>query len=128
MFGNFMMGRYGIDHLTKAMLIAGILLTFFGDALEWSLFTLLSYVMFFGCVYRTTSKNITARQTENRKFLQYYNPAKSWMTNKISIAKSNKNYKYFKCPNCSQQLRVPKGRGKISVTCSKCNKKFLQKS
>ena len=128
MFGNFMAGRYGIDHLTKAMFIAGMLLTFFGNALKWSIFTLLSYLMFFGCVYRTTSRNITGRQAENNKFLKYYKPAKSWVANKYNIARSSRYYKYFNCPNCNKQLRVPRGKGKIEVTCNKCSYKFLKKS
>lgn len=128
MFRNFMAGRYGIDQLTIAMLIAGMVLTFIGDVFDLYLLTLLTYVLFLGCIYRTTSRKISVRQDENYKFLQYYNPAKSWITGKYNIAKSSRNYKYFKCPNCNQQLRVPRGRGKIAVTCSKCNNKFIKKS
>lgn len=128
MFRSFTTRRYGVDQLTIAMLIAGMVLTYIGDIFNLYLLTLLSYILFIGCVYRTTSRKISVRQNENNKFLQYYNPTKSWIASKYNIAKSSKFYKYFKCPNCNQQLRVPRGRGKIAVTCNKCNNKFISKS
>lgn len=127
-FRNFMIGRYGTDQLTLALLISGMVLTFIGDALDLEFLTLITYAIFIACIYRTMSRNIAARQKENLKFLQYWNPAKAWSKSKYNIAKSSREYKYFKCPNCKQQLRAPRGRGKISVTCQKCNTKFTKKS
>ena len=127
-FRNFMMGRYGTDQLTLALLISGMVLTFIGDALDFQFLTLITYAIFIACIYRTMSRNIAARQKENFKFLKYWNPAKAWSKSKLNIAKSHREYKYFKCPNCKQQLRAPRGKGKISVTCQKCNTKFTQKS
>lgn len=127
-FRNFMTGRYGTDQLTVALLVLGMVLTFLGNAFNWYSITMITYVIFIACVYRTLSRNILARQKENNKFLQYFNPTKSWLAGKYRIAKSSKDYKYFKCPNCKQELRVPRGKGKIAVTCSKCHTKFIQKS
>ena len=31
-----------------------------------------------------------------------------------------KQYKFFKCPMCKQEVRVPRGHGKICITCPKC--------
>ncbi len=39
-----------------------------------------------------------------------------------------KYYKYFNCPNCNQKVRVPKGRGKIEITCPKCRTSFIRKT
>ncbi|WMJ78282.1 MULTISPECIES: hypothetical protein [unclassified Sedimentibacter] len=127
-FRNFMTGRYGTDQLTVALIILGMVLTFTGDVFRLDLLTLISYAAFLMSIYRTLSKNIIARRKENAKFLHYWNPAKDWLSTKYSILKSNKSYKYFKCPNCKQELRVPRGRGKIAVTCQKCHTKFIQKS
>jgi len=127
-FRNFMMGRYGTDQLTLALLILGMIFTFIGNALELNFLTTFTYVIFLACIYRTMSKNIPARQKENYKFLKYWNPVKSWSKGKFNIVKSSKDYKYLKCPNCKQELRVPRGKGKISVTCKKCNTKFIAKS
>lgn len=127
-FKNFMVGRYGTDQLTIALMIAGMVLTFIGDALDLNFLTMITYVIFIAGIYRVMSKNILARQKENNKFLQYWNPSKKWLGAKYSTLKSSREYKYFKCPNCKQELRVPRGKGKISVTCNKCNNKFIQKS
>ena len=64
---------------------------------------------------------------ENDKFLSLIQPVKK----RINIIKSNKNdkmHKYFLCPNCKQTVRVPRGRGQITITCPKCKQKFDKKS
>lgn len=125
---NFMMGRYGTDQLTLTLLISGMVLTFISNAFDLNFLSRLTYLIFFICIYRTMSKNISARQKENYKFLKYWNPIMSWSKAKYNVVKSSKDYKYFKCPNCKQVIRAPRGKGKISVTCQKCNTKFIQKS
>ncbi len=37
-------------------------------------------------------------------------------------------YKYYNCPNCNQKVRVPKGKGKIEITCPKCRTSFIRKT
>ena len=39
-----------------------------------------------------------------------------------------RTYRYLICPQCSQRLRVPRGKGKIRVTCTKCRNQFIAKS
>ena len=33
-------------------------------------------------------------------------------------------HNYFSCPNCRTVLRVPKGKGRIQITCAKCGTRF----
>lgn len=33
-------------------------------------------------------------------------------------------YCYYYCPNCKQQVRVPAGKGKVRITCPRCEHKF----
>ena len=33
-------------------------------------------------------------------------------------------YCYYYCPNCKQQVRVPAGKGKVRITCPRCQHKF----
>jgi hypothetical protein len=105
-----------------------MILTFLANAFKWHAVTMFSNVIFLACIYRALSKNISARQTENIKFLKLYNPAKTWITGKYNIIKSLRYYKYFKCPNCKQEIRAPRGKGKILITCQKCKNKFIQKT
>ena len=37
-------------------------------------------------------------------------------------------FKYFKCPNCKAKLRVPKGKGRLNITCPKCRTMFHGKT
>ncbi len=127
-FRNFMNGRYGVDQLTLSLLVLGMVLTFLANAFEWHAVTIFTFVIFLVCIYRVTSKNISARRAENIKFLKLYTPAKAWTIGKYNIIKSLRYYKYFKCPQCKQEIRAPRGRGKISVTCQKCKNKFVQKT
>jgi len=39
-----------------------------------------------------------------------------------------RDYRFYKCPTCKQEVRVPKGHGKIEITCPKCREKFIRRS
>lgn len=39
-----------------------------------------------------------------------------------------KHYKYLICPQCTQRLRVPRGKGRLLVTCTRCGNKFETRS
>ena len=39
-----------------------------------------------------------------------------------------KIYRFYKCPQCRQRVRVPKGKGRICITCPKCRAEFIKKS
>lgn len=127
-FRMFMMGRYGTDQLSMAIIVLGMILTFIGDAISSSILTLLSYLVFGLCIYRMLSKNTAVRQQENYKFLKVWNPTKNSMQSKLTLIKGIRTYKYFKCPNCKQTLRAPRGKGKIAVTCQKCKTKFIKQT
>jgi transcription elongation factor Elf1 len=36
----------------------------------------------------------------------------------------DKEHRYFKCPGCGQRLRVPRGKGRISINCRSCGAAF----
>ena len=78
------------------------------------------------------SKNIYKRAAENEKYLQFISRFKrkngSTTYNNTQNAEQKKYYKYFKCPGCSQKIRIPRGHGKIEIKCPKCNTKFIRKS
>jgi hypothetical protein len=80
------------------------------------------------CVFRILSRNIFKRKQENYKYLKIENSVVIWFKQKLNRAKDSKTHKYFTCPDCKQKLRVPRGQGKISVTCPKCKKSFKAKS
>ena len=127
---KFMYGRYGGDHLSRALLILSFILLIIVGFLPKSLSSLsvIGYIPTIVCIYRIFSKNIYKRQQENYKYLKIENSVIKWFKQKLNIAKDSKTHKYFKCPDCKQRLRVPRGQGKISITCPKCKKSFKAKS
>lgn len=117
---NFMMGRYGTDRLNMAILgvglAASLLSVFFRSTPLNLVFFLLSYGMMFWAIFRSLSRNTYKRYQENRKFLQVFGRLK------------DRQHRYFDCPKCRQMVRVPRGKGKISITCPRCKEKFVKKT
>lgn|SRR5471030_71288 len=125
-----MYGRYGIDKLSRALIVLSFILLMIERFLPKSLSGLIviSYVPIAIYIFRVFSKDIYKRQQENNKYLKIENSVVIWFKQKLNRAKDSKTHKYFTCPDCKQKLRVPRGRGKISITCSKCKKVFKGKS
>lgn len=125
---RFMMGRYGSDQFNMFLLILAIVLMILN--LFFIRNTFLSTIVWLILIYslfRTYSRNIYKRKVENDKYLSLIQPIQK----RINIIKKNREdheHKYFLCPECKQTVRVPKGRGKITITCPKCNHKFDKKS
>ncbi len=118
-FRNFMLGRYGSDKLNVFLLIAGVVLMLLGSILGswfvWAvIFTLLGYAAVIWCIFRMYSRNIQARRRENAAFLNFF------------AHRKDKEHRYFRCPKCRQTVRVPRGRGKISIRCPKCGERFIK--
>ena len=117
---NFMAGRYGTDRLNMVILVSGlvasILSSLVGKAPFNLIFWLLSYVLMIWAICRSLSRNTYKRYQENRKFLLFLDRMK------------DREHKHFRCPQCRQHVRVPRGKGKISITCPRCKEKFVKKT
>lgn len=121
---KFMKGRYGGDQLSIVLLAISILLTIIGRSTRLSLFVFISYIPLVFSIYRMFSKDIAKRRMENYKFSIFISPIYSKYKNIQRRFRERKTHKYFKCPNCHIKLRLPKGKGRIKITCPKCGKKF----
>ena len=66
-------------------------------------------------------------RAENAKFMQRAGPAINWFHLRRTMHR-DKEHRYFKCPNCGQYLRVPRGKGKITVNCRNCGASFEERS
>ena len=118
---RFMMGRYGTDKLNMAILVAGVALCvvslFFGRLPGVALLlTTLSYILMILAIFRTLSRNTYKRYRENRRYLMILERIK------------DREHRHFDCPKCHQPVRVPRGKGKIAITCPKCREKFIRKT
>jgi len=117
---NFMAGRYGTDRLNMVILSVGLVASLLSVIIKFApvnlVLFLLSYGMMFWAIFRTLSRNTYKRYRENRKFLQLVGRIK------------DREHRYFDCPKCRQMVRVPRGKGKISITCPRCREKFVKKT
>lgn len=126
-FQRFMYGRYGNDPLNLFLMGVYLLLylvfLFTGlDFLYYIGFALLAVTLF-----RLLSRNIERRSMENARFMKTAGPVIRWLHLRRTIHR-DKEHVYFKCPSCGQQLRVPRGKGRITVTCRGCGASFQEKS
>ena len=117
---NFMAGRYGTDRLNMAILGAGLVASLLSMIIRVAPLNLilwaLSYGLMIWAICRTLSRNTYKRYQENRKFLQIFDRLK------------DRQHRYFDCPKCRQMVRVPRGKGKIAITCPRCREKFVKKT
>ena len=125
---RFMSGRNGSDQLNNFLLIFALILLILNlFVIRNPYLATIIWIILIINIFRTYSRNIYKRRAENDKFLSLIQPVKK----RINIIKSNTNdkmHKYFLCPNCKQTVRVPRGRGQITITCPKCKQKFDKKS
>ena len=112
---NFMVGRYGVDQLSNAMLTASILIVIINIFAKIQVLNYLVFAFILISYFRMFSKNINKRYQENMKFLQWWNPIRSKFNKTKNRAKQSKTYKFFTCPNCGQDIRIPKGKGRIKI-------------
>ena len=119
-FRRFMQGRYGTDKLNMVILGAGLVISLVNMFLPFRslslILTLISYVFLGIAMFRCLSRNTYKRYRENRRYLLWLQRFK------------DKEHRYFDCPRCRQQVRVPKGKGKINISCPKCGNKFMKKT
>lgn len=115
---RFMQGRYGNDKLNMVILGTGLVLvlvyTFIPNVTAKLVLWALSYALMIWAIFRSLSRNTYRRYQENRKFLQFFERLK------------DREHRYFECPRCRQTVRVPRGKGKISISCPKCKEKFVR--
>ncbi len=123
---RFMYGRYGNDQLNLFLLGAYLVLYLLFALTRFSLFEWLALAVILLCLFRMMSKNLSSRRLENAKFMHAIDPAVRWFRLRRTIRR-DKEHLYFKCPSCGQQLRVPRGKGKITVTCRSCGAVFQEK-
>ncbi len=133
-FARFMIGRYGQDELNRTLSIAGLVVLIISivttrfipilSTVLW-IIAIASIVL---CYYRMFSRDISSRSAENQKFLTLRYKYAVEKQRRAERAAQSKDFKFFKCPKCGVYNRIPRGKGKIEITCPKCGEKFIRKS
>lgn len=125
---KFMMGRYGLDQLSNAMFILSIVVILGSVLLKNDVLNTAGIIILLLSYLRMFSRNTSARYKENQKFMSLFGNMKRRAKGYSDTAKNKSQYKYFKCPSCGQKLRVPKGKGRVSINCPKCRQTFIRKA
>lgn len=131
-FAKFMAGRYGTDRLNMFMVIVLLVCAvinlfvrngYFSVVLSsWELFLIiLIYIRMF-------SRNISKRYAENQKYLAIENRIRRIFGQKKYIQQQRKDFHIYSCPQCKQKIRIPRGKGKVSIRCPKCGAEFIKRS
>ena len=125
---QFMWGRYGTDQFNRFLfllyfVIWGVSLFFRTTLWGWA-FTIVLWAVLGFLLFRTLSRNVSARQAENWRFLTIWNTVLRWFRHQGTRLKDIRRYRYRRCPSCKGMLRLPIKRGRRTVTCQRCRHQF----
>ncbi len=130
---QFMQGRYGADALYRTLLMGAVVCSVLGvltirRASVSGLFSAASIMLIGWAIFRALSRNIEKRYLENLHYLEWLSSVHRSIRFRQEKHRQRKDYKFFVCPTCQTNLRVPKGKGKVNITCSKCGTRFQGKT
>lgn len=127
---RFMYGRNGVDQLTWALIIFEVLLTLAASLTRippvMQVVNYVTWVIWIVALFRMFSRNLTKRRAENARFMAWWGPKQSGIRG-ARVRRLDKAHKYVKC-SCGTYCRVPRGIGKVELTCPKCGCKHTVKT
>ncbi len=125
---RFMVQRNGMDELARFESGLAMILLLVSLFSRLNVLYLISLVVLIHMYFRMFSKNRSKRYAENQRYVTWrYQTLVKWNKWKTRLVQ-RKQYKFFKCPMCKQKVRVPRGHGKIEISCPKCREKFIRRS
>ncbi len=125
---NFMEGRNGTDDLAKFMLGVCLVLIVIDLFTGNTFLYILELVLLVLTYYRILSRNYAKRSAENERYHEILESAKGLFHRSGGQSSQSKDYHIYRCPSCGQKIRIPRGKGKICVTCPKCGTEFQKRS
>lgn len=132
---RFMIGRYGNDQLNRLLIILALvccILSFFGSTVlhtgSQSVGITIGILALDYAYFRMFSRNIYKRSAENAAYLRVTSQLRQAVIRWKYKVKQYQTYHIYRCSSCSQKIRIPRGKGKIEITCPKCGNKFIKRS
>lgn len=126
---NYLQKVYGVDFLSKTMIVVALILSLINLKFKNRVIEVITMILivYFG-IFRVFSVNKYQRMIENQKFAKAVKPMTDFFEKYKIRASNSKDKKYIKCPNCKKEMKIPRNKGKIKVTCPHCGHKFVKKS
>lgn len=125
---RMMIGRNGPDTLSNYTLGIGFVASIISSIFRIRSLNILSTILLLVTIFRMFSTNVYARRKENMLFLQLLYKIQTPLNKSKRKYEQRQIYKFYKCPTCKQELRVPKGKGQIKITCPKCKTVFEKRT
>ena len=143
-FQRFMIGRYGADQLSRFMIGLALVLVVINLFVRkyTPVLSILVWVIILLSYLRMFSRNIQKRYDENTRYLMLKEKVVNFFKSRRDAAaagtgrrtapgnqnmRSDAEHRIFRCPKCSQRVRVPRGKGRIEITCPRCGEKFVKR-
>ncbi len=130
-FARLLQGRYGADNLSRLITVAALIpavAAVFLRGLARNILWTAAIILLVFAYYRIFSRNISARSRENQKYLRIKNRIATKIRLRKDMLSQRKTHRFFRCPECRAIMRVPKGKGKVQIRCSKCGNAFVKKT
>ena len=125
---NFMANCYGVDALGHALILSAMALSAVNLLTDWPLLYLASCILLVWAFSRIFSRNLNRRWAENQRFTGFFRRTRAGADAHRERLRQSRDYKFFLCPGCRNRLRVPRGKGKIQITCPRCGQRFCGKT
>lgn len=122
--GAWAIGRNGADDLSSACTNVAVVLVVVNLVSRNSAFAVVALLLLAYSWYRISSKDVARRRSENAEAARRVGPVLSWLANPVAAAREARMYKHLTCPSCGQRVRIPRGKGKVRVTCPRCHARF----
>ena len=117
----FFAGRNGMDDLGKTLLWGALIMTVLSALLGIDFLYAAALVLLCYVYIRALSRNVEKCRRQNERYLL-------WRNFRRLRFLQRKTHKFYRCPKCRQMLRVPRGKGRITITCRNCAESFERKT
>lgn len=138
-FEDFMYGRYGNDQFNQFLSVIALAVLVVNLFVKIPFLWMGALALLIWTYFRMLSRNTSRRYAENERFLSVISRFRRGRSSggyaggrsaaeRRAEREQRKIYRYFVCPHCSQKVRVPRGKGKIEITCPKCRTSFIKRT
>ena len=127
-FRQFMVGRRGPDALAAAAVTLALVLSLVNMFAKASWISLVGGALVVYAVWRMLSRDVATRAREDDAFMRRIAPLRRFASNPKAAVAEARQYRHATCPSCGQGVRVPRGKGKLRVTCPRCGTRFEVRS
>ncbi|MDR2136609.1 MAG: zinc-ribbon domain-containing protein [Treponema sp.] len=125
---RFMRGRYGQDELNRVLSVSALVICGISLITRQPVLSSLSIALVIACLLRSFSRNTGARSREAEFYFKLKSGMFRFFRDTAERLRQYQTHRIFTCPSCRQRCRVPKGKGRVRITCKRCGAKFIKTS